>query len=58
MLKYKKLYIFFVGLLIVIFISIYTLLNKKTLPIIERTIFLLPVSAENEIIDPNRAFSI
>ena len=34
MLKYKKLYIFFVGLLIVIFISIYTLLNKKTLPII------------------------
>ena len=34
MLKYKKLSIFFVGLLIVIFISIYTLLNKKTLPII------------------------
>ena len=34
MLKYKKLSIFFVGLLVVIFISIYKLLNKKTLPII------------------------
>ena len=34
MLKYKKLSIFFVGLLVVIFIAIYTLLNRKTLPII------------------------
>jgi protein SCO1/2 len=34
MLKYKKLSIFFVGLLVVIFISIYTLLNRRTLPII------------------------
>ena len=34
MLKYKKLSIFFAGLLVVIFISIYTLLNRKTLPII------------------------
>jgi protein SCO1/2 len=34
MFKYKKLSIFFVGLLVVIFISIYTLLNQKTLPII------------------------
>lgn len=34
MFKYKKLSIFFVGLLVVIFIAIYTLLNKKTLPII------------------------
>jgi protein SCO1/2 len=34
MFKYKKLSIFFVGLLVVIFIAIYTLLNRKTLPII------------------------
>ncbi|MEN9325819.1 MAG: hypothetical protein RI943_230 [Bacteroidota bacterium] len=34
MLKYKKLSIFFVGLLVVIFISIYTLLNRRALPII------------------------
>lgn len=34
MLKYKKLSIFFVGLLVVIFIAIYTLLNRRTLPII------------------------
>lgn len=34
MLKYKKLSIFFAGLLVVIFIAIYTLLNRKTLPII------------------------
>jgi protein SCO1/2 len=34
MFKYKKLSIFFLGLLVVIFISIYTLLNQKTLPVI------------------------
>ena len=34
MFKYKKLSIFFVGLLVVIFIAIYRLLNRKTLPII------------------------
>jgi protein SCO1/2 len=34
MFKYKKLSVLFVGLLVVIFISIYTLLNRKTLPII------------------------
>ncbi|WP_353077897.1 SCO family protein [Flavobacterium sp.] len=34
MFKYKKLSVFFVGLLVVIFIAIYTLLNRKTLPII------------------------
>ena len=34
MFKYKKLSVFFVGLLLVVFIAIYTLLNRKTLPII------------------------
>lgn len=34
MFKYKKLSVFFVGLLLVVFIAIYTLLNRKTLPVI------------------------
>ena len=34
MFKYKKLSVLFVGLLILIFIAIYTLLNKRTLPVI------------------------
>ena len=34
MFKYKKLSVFFVGLLLLIFIAIYSLLNQKTLPII------------------------
>jgi protein SCO1/2 len=34
MFKYKKLSVFFVGLLLLIFVAIYMLLNKKTLPII------------------------
>ena len=34
MFKYKKLSVLFVGLLLLIFIAIYTLLNKRTLPVI------------------------
>ena len=34
MVKYKKLSVLFVGLLLLIFIAIYTLLNKRTLPVI------------------------
>ena len=34
MFKYKKLSVFFVGLLLVVFIAIYTLLNRKTLSVI------------------------
>jgi protein SCO1 len=34
MLKYKKLSVLFLGLLIVIFVSIYTLLNRRALPVI------------------------
>lgn len=34
MFKYKKLSVFFVGLLLLIFIAIYSLLNQKTLPVI------------------------
>lgn len=34
MFKYKKLSVFFIGFLLVVFIGIYTLLNRKSLPVI------------------------